>query len=205
MTALVGAKGYMSQIYSDEGIAIPATAVEVGKCVVVAIRTKPVDGYEALQIGFGSASKATRTKPALGHFKKAGVEPTRVLVEVKADKVEDYKVGQQLGVDVFQPGDKVSVTGTTIGRGFAGGVRRWGWHGGPDTHGSNSHRRIGSLGSGSSPGRVLPGRTLPGHYGCERVTVRGLKIVKVEPDKGTIYVSGAIPGHRGSVVVVRKG
>jgi large subunit ribosomal protein L3 len=204
MMALVGQKGSMTQLYDEQGVVVPATEVRVGECVVVGKRTRDKHGYEALQIGFGAASKRQSRKPLLGFYKKVGVAPARALREIRVDKLDGFQVGQKLGADVFAKGDTVHVTGTTRGRGFSGGVRRWGWHGGPASHGSMSHRRIGSLGSGSSPGRALRGRTLPGHYGVEQVTVRNLSIVKVEPEKGVVYVSGAIPGYRGSLVLIRK-
>ncbi len=204
MTEIIGHKGTMTQLYDEQGIVRPVTAIHVPNCIVVRKRTKQTDGYEALQLGVGQLSKRRSTKPLLGYFKKAGVEPRGVLREVRVDNVDDYKIGQQLGVDLFKPGEKVAVSGITRGRGFAGGMRRWGWHGGPQTHGSMSHRRIGSLGSGTSPGRALRGRTLPGHYGVERVTVRNLKVVKVEAERGVLYVEGAVPGHRGGIVHVRK-
>jgi large subunit ribosomal protein L3 len=204
MIEVIGRKGSMCQLFDEQGIVRPVTAVSVADCIVVGKRTKQDDGYEALQLGLGRISKRRSTKPMLGVFKKAGVEPRQTLREVRAEKLDEFKVGQSVGVDGFKPGDKVAVSGITRGRGFAGGVRRWGWHGGPSTHGSMTHRRIGSLGSGTSPGRALRGRTLPGHYGVERVTVRNLRVVKVEVEKGVIYVEGAVPGSRGGVVVVSR-
>jgi large subunit ribosomal protein L3 len=171
---------------------------------VVGKRTQELHGYEALQVGFGSVSKRKSSKPLLGHYKKAGMPAARSLQEIKVDKIDDYKVGQKLGVDVFALGDKVHVTGITKGRGFTGGMKRWGWHGGPASHGSMFSRRIGSLGSGTTPGRPLKGRTGAGHYGVEQVTIRNLSIVKLEPEKGVLYVNGAIPGYRGSLVLIRK-
>jgi len=202
--ALIGQKGNMTQLYTERGVVVPVTEVKVGECVVVGKRTQERHGYEALQVGFGAASKGKSSKPLLGFYKKVGVPPARSLQEIRVDKIADYQVGQKLGVGVFAPGDIVHVTGVTRGRGFAGGMRRWGWHGGPASHGSTTHRRIGSLGSGTSPGRPLKGRTQAGHYGCEQVTVRNLSIVKLEPERGVLYVNGAIPGHRGSVVLIRK-
>jgi len=204
MMALLGQKGNMIQLYDERGVVVPATEVKVGECVVVGRRTQERHGYEALQIGFGAVSKRKSSKSLLGFYKKAGVPPARSLQEIEVDKVADYQVGQKLGVGVFALGDMVHVTGVTRGRGFAGGVRRWGWHGGPASHGSMTHRRIGSLGSGTTPGRPLKGRTQAGHYGVEQVTIRNLSIVKVEPEKGVLYVGGAIPGHRGSMVLIRK-
>lgn len=202
--ALVGQKGSMIQLYDERGVVVPATAVKVDGCVVVGKRTRESHGYEALQIGFGSVSKRKSSKPLLGFYGKAGVPPAKSLREIEVDRIADYQVGQKLGAGVFALGDTVHVTGVTRGRGFSGGVRRWGWHGGPSSHGSMTHRRIGSLGSGTTPGRPLKGRTQAGHYGVEQVTIRNLSIVKVEPEKGVLYVGGAIPGHRGSLVLIRK-
>jgi large subunit ribosomal protein L3 len=204
MIALLGQKGGMVQLYDDRGTVVPVTEVKVGECVVVGKRTKAQHGYEALQIGFGTASRRQSSRALLGFFKKAGLEPCRRVQEIRVDRIADFEVGQKLGVSVFAPGDVVHVTGETRGRGFAGGVRRWGWSGGPSTHGSMTHRRIGSLGSGTTPGRPLKGRTQAGHYGAEKVTVRNLSIVRLEPEKGVVYVAGAIPGHRGSLVIIRK-
>ncbi|MEO0009943.1 MAG: 50S ribosomal protein L3 [candidate division WOR-3 bacterium] len=204
MIGLIGQKGEMTQFYDEQGQVVPVTAIEVGRCVVVGLRTREKHGYCAVQVGWGEASKRQRTKPYEGYFKKANLPVMRAVHEFRVESVDGFQPGQELKVDLFKPGDYVSVTGWTKGRGFAGGMKRWGWSGGPASHGSMSHRRIGSLGAGSSPGRVLPGRTLPGHYGCERVTVRNLKVIRVEPDTGVIYVKGAVPGYRGSQLLIRK-
>jgi len=204
MIALIGQKGNMAQLYDDRGVVVPVTEVRVGECVVVGKRTQELNGYEALQIGSGTVSKRKSSKPLLGIYKKAGVPPARSLQEIEVDKVADYQVGQKLGVGVFALGDTVHVTGITKGRGFTGGMKRWGWHGGPASHGSMFSRRIGSLGSGTTPGRPLKGRTGAGHYGVEQVTIRNLSIMKLEPEKGVLYVNGAIPGHRGSLILIRK-
>ena len=204
MMALLGQKGNMVQLYDERGVVVPATEVKIGECVVVGKRTQERHGYEALQIGFGSVSKRKSSKPLLGFYKKAGVPPARSLQEIEVDKIADYQVSQKLGVGVFALGDTVHVTGITKGRGFTGGMKRWGWHGGPASHGSMFSRRIGSLGSGTTPGRPLKGRTQAGHYGVEQVTIRNLSIVKLEPERGVLYVGGALPGHRGSLVLIRK-
>jgi large subunit ribosomal protein L3 len=201
---LIGQKGNMAQLYTEQGVVVPATEVKVGECVVVGKRTQELHGYEALQIGFGASSKRKSSKSLLGFYKKAGVPAARSLQEIQVGKIADYHVGQKLGVDVFAVGDTVHVTGITKGRGFTGGMKRWGWHGGPASHGSMFSRRIGSLGSGTTPGRPLKGRTGAGHYGVEQVTIRNLSIVKLEPEKGVLYVNGAIPGGRGSLVLIRK-
>lgn len=242
MTALLGRKGTMTQLFDEQGHAVPVTAIEVGSdCFVVRRRTKEHDGYEALQLGFGKANPKRLRKPMAGHFKRAGVPPARFLREVPVEgkgpgargleskvpspeskvqsqepqassgqpkagsgEQEEVRPGQRLTVDSFKPGDVVHVTGRTRGRGFAGGVERWNWSSGPRTHGSMSHRRPGSVGSGASPGRVFRGRHLPGHYGNEQVTIRNLRVVKVEPEAGRLFISGAVPGPRGSLLVVRR-
>ena len=204
MITLIGQKGNMAQLYTEQGVVVPATEVKVGECVVIGKRTQELHGYEALQIGFGAASKRKSSKSLLGFYRKAGVPAARSLQEIQVGEIADYHVGQKLGVDVFAVGDTVHVTGITKGRGFTGGMKRWGWHGGPASHGSMFSRRIGSLGSGTTPGRPLKGRTGAGHYGVEQVTIRNLSIVKLEPEKGVLYVGGAIPGYRGSLVLIRK-
>jgi large subunit ribosomal protein L3 len=201
---LIGQKGNMAQLYTEQGVVVPATEVKVGECVVIGKRTQELHGYEALQIGFGAASKRKSSKSLLGFYRKAGVPAARSLQEIQVGEIADYHVGQKLGVDLFAVGDTVHVTGITKGRGFTGGMKRWGWHGGPASHGSMFSRRIGSLGSGTTPGRPLKGRTGAGHYGVEQVTIRNLSIVKLEPEKGVLYVNGAIPGYRGSLVLIRK-
>jgi large subunit ribosomal protein L3 len=201
--ATLGQKGQMTQLYDEKGVVVPTTPIDVSTCVVVAKRTREEHGYAALQLGFGEPSKRATTKAVAGHLKKAGVAPVGWLCEVRAEP-EGYQVGQKLGADQFKAGDRISVTGVTRGRGFAGGMRRWGWHGGPASHGSMSHRRIGSVSSGSSPGRVWPGRTLPGHYGVERVTIRGLRVFSVDAEKGIVYVRGAVPGRRGGRLILKK-
>jgi len=204
MVAALGRKGRMTQVYREDGVAVPATEIRLGGCVVVARRSKDKHGYEAVQLGVGEIPAKQVRKPQAGYFKKAGVAPVRVLREVRMADASAYAPGQAMRAELFRLGDVVRVEGRTKGRGFAGGMKRWGWHGGPMTHGGMSKRRIGSVGSGTSPGRVHRGRTLPGHYGVERVTVRNLRVVKIEPERNVVYVSGAVPGHRDAVVLLRK-
>lgn len=205
MIGLLGRKVGMAQIYTETGKVIPVTVIKAGPCFVVQKKGHQTDGYNALQLGFEAKPKTN--KPYAGHFKKRSMEPMNVLGEFRFDsnaELDKYTVGQEVKPDIFAEGEKVSVTGLTKGRGFAGGMKRWGWHGGPATHGSMSHRRIGSLGSGTTPGRPLKGRTLPGRYGMEQVTIKNLKIVKIEPEKYLIYVKGAVPGSNYTSVVIRK-
>lgn len=204
MSVVLGLKGPMTQVFDDEGRAIPATAVDVSSCVVVSRRTPDKNGYSAVQLGVGRPSKRKLSKPVAGHFQSVGVEAVGILREVRVKSADEFEPGAKLNADRFQTGDVVDVTGWTKGRGFAGGVKRWGWKTGPRTHGNMSHRRIGSVGAGTSPGRVLKGRTLPGQYGNERVTVRRLKVVGVDTDQGRLLVSGAVPGGKGGLLIVRK-
>jgi large subunit ribosomal protein L3 len=205
MIGLLGRKVGMTQIYSKTGKVIPVTVVKAGPCVVVQKKEEKSDGYYALQLGFEAKPKSN--KPYAGHFKKVNLEPKRVLHEFRltnADEAGKYSVGQEVKVDIFTEGDKVAVRGITKGKGFAGGMKRWGWHGGPASHGSTSHRRIGSVGSGSSPGHPWRGRHLPGHLGMETVTIKNLKVAKVDLEQNLLYIKGAIPGSSLTPVEIRK-
>jgi large subunit ribosomal protein L3 len=202
--ALIGRKVGMTQIFADDGNQIPVTVVKAGPCTIVSIRNKETHGYDALQLGFEPAKKKV-SKPRAGHFKKANVEPTRVLQEVRLDKVEKpYEVGQTLTVDLFAPGEIVDVVGVTKGRGFQGGVKRHGWLGGEATHGSMFHRAPGSIGASSDPSRVWPGHRLPGRMGGVRRTTLNVSVVRVLPEQNLLLIRGAVPGANGSLVLVRK-
>jgi|UniRef100_A0A7C3UQB2 large subunit ribosomal protein L3 len=199
---LLGKKLKMTTIFSKDGEAIPCTIIKAGPCFVVQKRTKDKEGYNALQLGFEEVKKAN--KPMAGHFQKANLSPLRFLKEFRTNDVDKYQVGDKIDLSILQEGDLVSITGWTKGRGFAGGVKRWGWRGGPQSHGSMSHRRIGSLGSGTFPGHPWKGRTLPGHYGTERVTVKNLLVVKVDKEANLLYVKGATPGPRNGLLLIKK-
>ena len=201
---LIGRKVGMTQVFADDGNQIPITVVKAGPCTIVGIRKKETHGYDALQLGFEPTRKHV-SKPRAGHFKKANVEPTRVLQEVRLDKVEKpYEVGQTLTVELFAPGEAVDVVGVTKGRGFQGGVKRHGWLGGEATHGSMFHRAPGSIGASSDPSRVWPGHRLPGRMGGVRRTVLNVSVVRVLPEQNLLLIRGAVPGANGSLVVVRK-
>ena len=205
MIGLLGRKIKMTQLYSKTGKVIPVTVVKAGPCYVVQKKDEKSNGYFALQLGFEAKPKTN--KPYAGHFKKVNLEPMKVLHEFRlknSNDIEKYSVGQEVKVDIFAEGDKVSVRGLTKGKGFAGGMKRWGWHGGPASHGSTSHRRVGSVGSGSSPGHPWRGRHLPGRLGMETVTIKNLKIIKVEPEQNLLYIKGAIPGSAYTPVEIRK-
>jgi large subunit ribosomal protein L3 len=205
---LVGRKVGMTQVFAADGSHLPVTVIQAGPCTVMAVRTKATDGYDALQLGF-EAKKKNVTKPMQGHFKKIGVGAVRVVRELRldkaaAEKLGDYTVGQNLGVDIFAPGELVDVVGVTKGKGFQGGVKRHNWKGGEATHGSMFHRAPGSIGASSDPSRVWPGHKLPGRMGGERRTVLNLSVVRVLPEQNLVLVRGAVPGANGSLVMVRK-
>lgn len=199
---ILGKKIGMTQIFTDTGLAIPVTVIEAGPCIVVQKRTPEKDGYSAIQIGFGEKRERLFNKPLKGHFTRAGVRPLRFLRELRVEDPETYQVGQEIKTDIFAVGEKVDVVGTTKGRGFAGGIKRHGFHRGPMAHGSKYHRRPGSLGA-KGPARVFKGRKLPGHLGVERVTVQNLEVIKVDPERNLLAVKGAVPGPKGGLVLVK--
>ncbi|MDQ0286155.1 large subunit ribosomal protein L3 [Desulfofundulus luciae] len=200
---ILGRKVGMTQIFNDAGQAIPVTVIEAGPCIVVQKKTPERDGYSAIQLGFGEKPERLVNKPLKGHFAKAGVRPLRFLRELRVENVEDYQVGQEIRADVFATGERVDVVGTSRGRGFAGGIKRHGFHRGPMAHGSKYHRRPGSLGA-KGPARVFKGRKLPGHYGVERVTVQNLEVVRVDPQRNLLAVKGSVPGPRGGLLLVKE-
>jgi large subunit ribosomal protein L3 len=204
---LVGRKVGMTQIFDSDGAAVPVTVVQAGPCPVVQRKTVATDGYEAIQIGFQAEAKVARlTRPVRGHFDKVQVPYQRHLREIRLRGGEgEFQVGQVLTVNLFAAGDTVRVTGVTKGRGFQGGVKRWGYKGGPMTHGAMFHRAPGSIGASSYPSRVFRGHHLPGHMGAARLTVRGLTVVSVDPEKNLLLIRGAIPGPTGGLLTIRKG
>ena len=198
---ILGKKVGMTQVFNEAGQAVPVTVIEAGPCVVVQVKTPQRDGYSAVQIGFGEKRERLFNKPQRGHFAKAGVRPLRYLRELRVEDPGAYKVGQEIKVDIFAKGERVDVTGTSKGRGFAGGIKRHGFKRGPMAHGSKYHRRPGSL-AAKGPARVFKGRKLPGHYGVERVTVQNLEVVAVDPEHNLLAVKGAVPGPRGGLLLV---
>lgn len=197
---ILGRKIGMTQLFEDDGTAVPVTVIEAGPCVVVQVKTKEKDGYEAVQVGFGSRKKLT--KPQKGHMKDNG--QFRFLREMHVDKIDEWEVGKKYGCEIFEPGDVVDVSGASKGHGFAGVVKRHGFHGGPKTHGqSDRWRAPGSIGAGTDPGRVIKGTRMAGHMGTQQVTVQNLKVVRSDPAKGILMVRGAVPGNEGALVKVR--
>jgi len=204
MTGILGKKIGMTQIYTDEGSVMPVTLIEAGPCYVLQIKTKEKDGYSAIQIGFGAKREKLVNKPDAGRFKKAGVTAVRFVRELRVADVAPYKVGQKLEADLFAKGDYVDVIGTSIGKGFQGGMKRWGWSGGPGGHGSMFHRAVGSIQSGARLGRVTKGHHLPGHMGVDRVTVQNLEVIQVDKENNLLVVKGAVPGHDTGYLIVRE-
>ena len=202
MLGLLGRKLGMTQLFDADGAMVPVTVLEVGPCTVVQCKGAGAEGYDGLQLGFGSTKPKRISKPQRGHFTKRGLELFRHLGEFRTEHVGEFEVGDVLCVAGFEKGDKVNVRGVTKGRGFQGVIKRWGKHGGPASHGSDFHRRPGSIGMRTWPARIFKNTRLPGHMGCNAVTVRNLEVVEVRPDDNVLLVKGAIPGPRNGFVVV---
>ena len=203
--AILGKKLGMTQIFTEEGAVVPVTVVEASPNVVVRVKTVDTDGYNSIQIGYGEIKEKHLTKPCKGQFDKAGVAPVKYLRELRLTDTPEYTVGQTLAADIFATGDIVDVIGTSKGKGFAGTIKRHGFHRGPMGHGSKSHREPGSLGPMTSGGggKVVKGKKLPGQMGGNQVTVHHLSIVKVDMDKNLLLIKGGIPGAKGSLIMVR--
>jgi len=200
---ILGRKIGMTQLFVDDQ-AVGVTVIETDPCTIVQIKTDESDGYNALQLGYDEVKDSKVTRPIAGHFGKAGVPPHRHLFEIRVDNPDDYTVGDKLSVDLFEEGSKVDIAGITKGRGFQGVVKRYNFAGGPATHGSHFHRRPGSVGNCVKPGRVIKGKKLPGQMGSKRKTVRGLKILRVDPERNLLIVKGATPGARGAILELGK-
>lgn len=203
---ILGKKLGMTQIFTNEGKMIPVTVVEAGPCLVTQLKTTETDGYNAVQIGFGAIKDKHVNKPLKGHFAKAGISPVRFVRELRLSGTPDFSVGQELKADVFSEGELVDVTGISRGKGFAGAIKRHGFARGPRSHGSKSYREPGSIGSRMSGGggKVFKGKKLPGRMGSAKVTVQRLQIVRADADRNLILIKGAIPGAKGSLVVIRN-
>jgi len=202
---IIGKKVGMTQVYAEDGRALPVTVIEAGPCVVVQRKSKDRDGYAAVQLGLVEQRKAKRiTKPMKGHFAKADLPPCRVLRELPVAEDAAVSVGDKVSVDLFAPGDSVNVVGVSKGRGFQGVMKRHNFGGGKASHGSMHHRAPGSIGQSAYPSRVLKGMKGAGHMGSDRVTVRNLEVVRVDTDNNLLIVRGSVPGAGGSYVVIRK-
>ena len=203
---IIGRKIGMTQVYADDGSAIPVTVIQAGPCVVVQRKSKEKDGYSAVQLGLVEDRKVKRvTKAMKGHFDKASLPPCRVLREFRVDGGDEAKVGDKISVEQFAPGESIHVVGTSKGKGFQGVVKRHHFRGGAATHGSMFHRAPGSIGASAYPSRVLKGMRAGGHMGSDRVTARNLTIVRVDAEKNILVVKGSVPGSGGSYLVIRKG
>lgn len=205
VNGIIGKKLGMTQIFAADGTVTPVTVVKAGPCVVVQRKTVSTDGYEAVQLGFVDDKAPKKVnKPMKGHFDKAGIPPTRVLKEVRVQNGDEASVGDKVLVDQFAENDLVEIIGTSKGRGFAGFIKRHGFGGGRDTHGSMFHRAPGSIGASAYPSRVIKGTRMAGHMGVERKTVKNLKIVRVNADENLLMIKGALPGPTGAYVLIKK-
>ena len=201
--AIIGKKVGMTQIFDEKGRVIPATVIEAGPCVVAQVKSVETDGYNAIQLGFGDVKESKLNKPEKGHFAKANIAPKKHLREFRLDSVEGITVGTELTVTEFAEGDRLDIQGTTKGKGFQGVIKRHGQHRGPMGHGSMYHRRPGSMGPTSTPGRVFKGKKLPGHMGRVTVTIQNLDVVKVDSDKNVVLVKGSVPGPKGAILKLK--
>lgn len=202
--AIIAKKIGMTQIFSETGLLIPVTVLEAGPCVVTQKKTVENDGYDAIQVGFGEVKVNRLNKPAKGHFDKAGVEPKKVLKELRLDDISSFEVGSEIKADIFAAGDKVDATGISKGKGYQGPIKRHNQSRGPMAHGSKYHRGVGSLSSATTPGKVKKGKKMAGHMGNEQVTIQNLEVVRADADKNLLLIKGAVPGNKGSVIVIKE-
>jgi large subunit ribosomal protein L3 len=200
---ILGTKLGMTQIFDDKGRSIPVTVVQAGPCPITQIKTKQTDGYSAIQVAYGETKEKALNQPKLGHLKKSSTEPMRHLREYRLDDVASYELGQVLSVDQFEAGQVIDVTGTSIGRGFAGYQKRHNFKRGPMAHGSKNHRLPGSTGAGTTPGRVFPGKRMAGRLGGKTVTMRKLLVVKIDAERNLLLIKGAVPGKPGAFLNIR--
>lgn len=202
--AILATKIGMTQIFGENGVFIPVTVLQAGPCAVTQVKTAETDGYNAVQVGFGEIRDVLVNKPRKGHFAKAGVANRRFLKEFRFDNAADYKVGQEIKVNIFAEGDRVDATGTTKGKGFQGAIKRHGLSRGPMGHGSKYHRHAGSNGPATTPGRVFKGKHMPGQMGHVRATVQNLEVVKVDVEKNLLLIKGAVPGPKKALVMIKE-
>ncbi len=201
--AIIGKKIGMTQIFDEKGLVIPVTVIEAGPCIVAQVKTIETDGYNAIQLGYGDVKENRINRPEKGHFTKAKLALKKHLREFRVSEIADVTVGNEIKADVFETGDKIDVQGTSKGKGFQGVIKRHGQSRGPMGHGSMYHRRPGSMGPTSTPGRVFKGKKLPGHMGVQTVTIQNLDVVSVDLDKNVILVKGSVPGVKGALLKIR--
>jgi large subunit ribosomal protein L3 len=199
---LLGNKIGMTQIFDDSGNIIPVTILKVGPCVVTQVKTEARDGYNSIQVGYSNVSSKSLTQPELGHLQKSNIQPLKYLKEFRVDTDDDFEVGQILKVDLLSPGQLVNVKGKSIGKGFSGLQKRHNFTRGPMTHGSKNHRAPGSIGMGTTPGRVLPGKKMPGQLGNKVTTVKKLKVIQLNLEENILVIRGSVPGKPGNLLSI---
>ncbi|UCD71148.1 MAG: 50S ribosomal protein L3 [Syntrophobacterales bacterium] len=202
---IIGKKLGMTRLFSQGGDIVPVTVIEAGPCPIIQKKTKQRDGYDALQVGFLPKKPTRVNRPLMGHLKKSGRGAFYILKEVRVDEIDTYELGQEIAVDIFQPGDLVDVTGTSKGRGFSGVMKRHGFRGAPASHGTHEYfRHGGSIGAAADPSRTFKGKKMPGHYGNRRVTIQNIEVVEVRPQQNLIFLKGVVPGWRNGIVTIRQ-
>lgn len=199
---LLGNKIGMTQIFDESGNIIPVTILKVGPCVITQVKTKAKDGYDAIQLGYGTVSSTSLTQPELGHFQKSKIQPLKYLKEFPVSEGDQYQLGQILNVESFSPGQLINIQGKSIGKGFSGLQKRHNFSRGPMTHGSKNHREPGSIGMGTTPGRVLPGKKMAGQLGNQVTTIQKLKVIQVNPNENILVIKGSVPGKPGNLVKI---
>ncbi len=201
--AIMATKIGMTQIFSEDGKLIPVTVLEAGPCVVTQKKTVENDGYNSIQVGFSEIKEKKVNKPKKGHFEKAGVSPKKHLKEFRLEDTSNYQIKDEIKADIFAPGEKVDVSGISKGKGYAGVIKKYNQHRGPMSHGSKSQRVVGSMGSSATPSRVMKGKNMPSHMGTVKITVQNLEIIRVDAEKNLLLIKGAVPGPKGSLLVIR--
>jgi large subunit ribosomal protein L3 len=201
---ILGTKLGMTQIFDESGLAIPVTIIKAGPCKITQLKTPEKDGYTSIQIGYSEIKSNLLTKPELGHLQKAGSPPLKYLKEYRVNSIDDMAIGASISVELFNAGDNVSISGKTIGKGFSGTVKRHNFTRGPMTHGSKNHREPGSIGMGTTPGRVYPGKKMAGRLGHKQTTIKNLQVVLINPENNLMVVKGAVPGKIGNIISIKK-
>lgn len=199
---LLGNKIGMTQIFDESGNIIPVTILKVGPCVVTQVKTKSKDGYDSIQIGYGSVSSRALSQPKLGHLQKSNIQPLKYLKEFRVSEQNEFEIGQVLNVDAFSPGQFINIQGKSIGKGFSGLQKRHNFTRGPMTHGSKNHRAPGSIGMGTTPGRVLPGKKMSGQLGNKTTTIRKLKVIQINSEENILVIKGSVPGKPGNLLSI---
>jgi len=199
---LLGNKIGMTQIFDESGNIIPVTILKVGPCVVTQVKTKLTDGYDAVQVGYGNVSSQSLTQPELGHLQKSNIQPLKYLKEFRVSEENEFNLGQVLNVDLFEPGQLVNIRGKSIGKGYSGLQKRHNFRRGPMTHGSKNHREPGSIGMGTTPGRVLPGKKMAGQLGNKVTTIKKLKVIQINSEENILVIKGSVPGKPGNLLSI---